>query len=160
MKKMDTLTGDVYNIDVFQILLNYEIARSKRYPCPLTLIEMEMTPIAFNSEAISDAPLIFSAALNAHLRSADIPARSGNFFTILLPNSDKHGAQAVCERLLSVFKNKFEDANGNSVTFSLHMGVTTHSGGEKISSEGLVEKAKEGLLQSKRKGANTFVFLA
>jgi GGDEF domain-containing protein len=160
MKKMEALTTDIYNNDVFQILLKYEVARSKRYPCPQTLIQMEITPISFNAEAISAAPLIFSAVLNTHLRSADIPSRNENLFTILLPNSDKHGAQAVCDRLLSVFKNKFEDADGNSITFSLHMGVTTHPGGETITSEGLLEKAQEGLAQSQRKGPNTYVVVA
>jgi hypothetical protein len=160
MKKMDSLTGDVYNIDVFQILLKYEVSRSKRYPCPQTLIQIEITPTASTPEALHTAPLIFSAALNAHLRSVDIPARTGSLFTILLPNSDKHGAQAVCERMLSVFKNKFEDEAGNSITFSLHIGATTHPGGASITSEGLIEKAEEALTQSKRKGANTYVFLA
>lgn len=160
MKNAETHGGDVYNIEVFQILLTYEISRSRRYPCPQTLIQMEVTPITFDAEAMSAAPLIFSAALSTHLRSADIPARKGNLYTLLLPNSDQHGGQSVCERLLSVFKNKFEDANGNSITFSLHMGVTTHPGGETITSEGLLEKAQEGLMQSQRKGANTYVFIA
>jgi len=157
MKKMEESITDTYSNDVFQILLKYEVARSRRYPCPQTLILMEITPTAFNTEAISTAPLIFSAALNTHLRSADILSRDGNLFTILLPNSDKHGAQAVCDRLLSVFKNKFEDTNGNSITFTLHTGVTTHPGGETITSEGLLEKAREGLVQSQQKGPNTYV---
>ena len=78
---------------------------------------------------------------------------------LLLPNSDKHGAQAVCERLLSVFKNKFETPSGDSIVFSLHIGVTTHSGGADITSEGVLQKAAEALMQSKLKGANTYVFL-
>jgi hypothetical protein len=159
MKNTDSSTGDVYNIDVFQILLKYEIERSRRYPNPLALIHIQVTPTAFHPEALSAAPLIFSTALNARLRSADIPARAGNLYTILLPNADKHGAQAVCERLLSVFRNKLEDSNGNSVTFALNMGVTVHPGGESITKEGMLEKAKEGLAQSQRKGANTYVFV-
>jgi hypothetical protein len=160
MKKTEAIAGDVYNIDVFQILLKYEISRSSRYPSPMTLIQIEMTPTAISPEALSTASLIFSAALNAHLRSADIPARAGNLFTILLPNSDKHGAQAVCERLLSVFKNKFEDTNGNSVTFSLCIGATTHPGGSNITIGGILEKAGEALKQSQQKGANTYVAIA
>jgi len=160
MKKADTLSGDVYNIDVFQILLKYEISRSKRYPCPLTLIQIAITPLTANPEALTAAPQVFAAALNAHLRSVDIPARAGSLFTILLPNSDKHGAQAVCERLLSVFKNKFEDANGNSIVFSVQIGATTHPGGEGVTSQVLLENAEEALKQSTRKGQNTYVFLA
>jgi hypothetical protein len=127
---------------------------------PLSLLRIEMTPFASNPEALSAASGIFSSALNAHLRSVDIPSKKGNVFTLLLPNSDKHGAQIVCERLLSVFKNKFETSEGNSVTFSLYIGTTTHTGGPAISSEGVIQKAEEALKQSRLKGANTYIFLS
>jgi GGDEF domain-containing protein len=116
--------------------------------------------LASSAEALDAAPGIFSSALNAHLRSVDIPSKSGNMFTLLLPNSDKHGAQVVCERLLSVFKNKFETSDGNSVTFSLHIGTTTHAGGPTITGEGVLQKAEEALKQSRSKGPNTYIFLA
>ena len=160
MKKITSLKEDVYNNDVFKILLDYEVSRSKRYPSPLSLLQIEMTPSALTAEALSAASGIFSSVLNAHLRSVDIPSKAGNMFMLLLPNSDKHGAQAVCERLLSVFKNKFETPDGNSVTFSLHIGVTTHAGGATISTASFLQKTEEALKQSKLKGANTFVFLS
>jgi diguanylate cyclase (GGDEF)-like protein len=160
MKKIASLNEDMYNSDVFQILLEYEISRSKRYPSPLSLLQIEMTPFALTAEALSAAPIIFSSALNVHLRSVDIPSKTGNVFMLLLPNSDKHGAQAVCERILSVFKNKFETPEGNSVTFSLHIGATTHAGGPTLTNENIRQKAGEALQQSKLKGANTFVFLS
>ena len=160
MKKTASLNEDIYSSDVFQILLEYEISRSKRYPSPLSLLQIEVTPSAMNTEALSAALGIFSSALNAHLRSVDIPSKAGNMFTLLLPNSDKHGAQAVCERLLSVFKNKFETSEGPPVTFSLHIGTTTHAGGATISSEKILQKAEEALKQSRLKGANTYIFLS
>ena len=160
MKKIDSLHGDMYSSDVFQILFEYEISRTKRYPSPLTLIQLEMSSTAVDAEALSAAPEIFSTALNGHLRSVDIPSKAGNIFTLLLPNSDKHGAEAVCERLLSVFKNKFETPSGNSIVFSLHIGATTHSGGADINNMSVLQKAKEALKQSKLKGANTHVFLS
>jgi hypothetical protein len=159
MKKIHSLKGDMYNSDVFQILFEYEISRSKRYPSPLTLIQLEMSPTAVDAKALSAAPEIFSTALNGHLRSVDIPSKAGSVYTLLLPNSDKHGAQAVCERLLSVFKNKFETPNGSSVVFSLNIGATTHDGGPTITAESILQKAKEALKQSKLKGANTYIFL-
>jgi two-component system cell cycle response regulator len=159
MQKEDSLDGDVYNIDVFQVLLKYEISRSTRYPNPLTLIQLEIKPTALNTESLKAAPLVFASALNRHLRASDIPARNGNMFTILLPNSDKHGARTVCERLLSVFRNKFEDKEGNSLAFSLQMGVTYHSGGKDLTSSLLLQKANEGLVQSQRKGPNTYVMV-
>jgi len=159
MKKDDPLDGDVYNIDVFQVLLKYEVSRSTRYPNPLTLIQIDMKPNALSPETLKTAPLVFASALNKHLRASDIPARNGNMFTILLPNSDKHGARTVCERLLSVFRNKFEDREGNSLTLSLHMGVTYHPGGKDLTSGLLLQKASDGLTQSQRKGPNTYVFV-
>jgi hypothetical protein len=160
MKKNVSLNEDIYSSDVFEILLDYEISRCKRYPSPLSLLQIEMTPSALSVEALSIAPKIFSSALNAHLRSVDIPAKTGNTFTLLLPNSDKQGAIAVCERLLSVFKNKFETPDGNTITFSLQIGATTHIGGEAISRENVLQIAREALKQSKLKGANTYVFLS
>ena len=160
MKKIPSLNGDMYSNDVFQILFDYEVSRCKRYPAPLTLIQLEMTSTAVSAEALSAAPGIFSTALNTHLRSVDIPSKAGNIFTLLLPNSDKHGAHAVCERLLSVFRNKFETPDGESIVFSLVIGATTHNGGPTITSEGVLQKAVEARKQCQQKGANTFVFLS
>jgi len=157
MKKIDPLNEDMYTSDVFQILLDYEIARSRRYPSPLTLLKIEMTSSALSVEALSAAPGIFSSALNAHLRSVDIPSKTGNMFMLLLPNSDKHAAEAVCDRLLSVFRNKFETPSGDSVVFSLFIGATTYSDGAATTCEDILQKADEALKQSKQKGANTYV---
>jgi hypothetical protein len=150
----------MYTSDAFQILFDYEVSRCKRYPSPLTLIQLEMASIAINEEALMAAPGVFSSALNKHLRSVDIPSKAGNIFTLLLPNSDRHGAQAVCERLLSVFRNKFETPEGDSIVFSLYIGATTHDGGHTITGAGVLQKAGEALKQSKLKGANTYVFLS
>ncbi len=160
MKKIDSPNQDVYSNDVFQILLEYEISRCKRYPSPLSLLQIEMLPSALSAEALNAAPGIFSSELNAHLRSVDIPSKTGNMYMLLMPNSDKHSAEAVCERLLSVFKNKFETADGNSVTFSLHIGSTTHAGGATLSVEIVLQKAGEALRQSQLKGANTYILLS
>ncbi len=152
------LTEEVYNNDVFQILLEYEVSRCKRYPAPLSLIQIEITSHGSDAKALEAGWKIFSKVLNAHLRSVDIPSRKKNVFTILLPNSDMHGAQAVCERLLSVFKNGYETSDGRLIEFSLYIGSATHSGGPDISSEIILRKAGEALKQAKTKGAYTYVF--
>ena len=99
MKKIDSLNADMYTSDVFQILFDYEVSRCKRYPSPLTLIQLEMAPIAISAEALSAAPGIFSSALNTHLRSVDIPSKAENVFTLLLdfvvPEREPHFFLAV-----------------------------------------------------------------
>ena len=159
MRKMVARGDEIYSSDVFQILYEYEITRSQRYPSPLTLLKIEMTPSALNDDLLGNASTVFASALNAHLRSVDIPSRTENLYSILLPTSDEHGARAVCERLLSVFKNKFDVSNG-AIAFSLQIGATTHSGGPTMTSESILQKAEEALKQSKLKGPNTYIVLS
>ncbi len=158
MRKTVSRGEELYSGDVFQILFEYEISRCKRYPAPLALLQIEMTPSALNGEALGVAASVFASALNAHLRSVDIPSRVGNLYNVALPTSDEHGVRAVCERLLSVFKNKFDASNG-AIAFSLQIGATTHNGGSTMSSESILQKAEEALKQSKLKGPNTYIIL-
>jgi len=158
MRKMVSRDGDIYNDDVFQILFEYEVSRSKRYPSPLSLLKIEMTPSALNEELLSTASAVFTSALNAHLRSVDISSKTRNLFKVLLAASDEHSARIVCDRLLSVFKNKFDISNG-SIAFSLQIGATTHNGGSSMSGESILQKAEEALKQSRLKGPNTYIML-
>jgi len=160
MRKMISRGEEMYSSDVFQILFNYEVSRCQRYPSPLAVLKIEMTSTALTEGALGSASSVFSSALNAHLRSVDIPSRTGNIFMVLLPTSDEHGARAVCERLLSVFKNKFESPNGDPIVFSLQIGATAHSGGSEISAEEILQKVEEALKQSKLKGQNTYTVLS
>lgn len=159
MRKTNTRGDDIYSNDVFQILFEYEVSRSRRYPSPLTLLKIEITPSALNNELLDTAHMVFALALNSHLRSVDISSRSGNLYTILLPTSDEHGARAVCERLLSVFRSKFDVANG-AIVFSLQIGATAHNGGDSISGETILQKADEALKQSRLKGPNTYIVIS
>jgi hypothetical protein len=58
----------LYREDVFQILMDYEILRAIRYPTPLSLIYLEMTPHASGGKTPRSASTIFETALNSHLR--------------------------------------------------------------------------------------------
>jgi len=156
MKNELSRGDEVYGNDVFQILLEYEVSRSVRYPTPLGILHIEMTPAGSDEATLHTAPKIFTAALNAHLRSVDIPSGSGRVYKILLPTTNETGLKSVCERLLSVFKNKFNTQSGNSVAFSLNIGATSHAGGETLTRELLLNNAEAALKQSKSKGSNTF----
>ena len=155
--KNNTLSGDdIYNSDVFKILFDYEITRSQRYPSPMALLQIEMTPSALNTDLLASASAVFITALNSHLRSVDIASKYGDNFRILLPNTNEHGARAVCERLVSVYRNEFNVPSG-TIAFSLQIGASTHNGGPEMSAEDLTRKAEEALKQSRLKGPNTYV---
>ena len=156
MRRTASHDSEVYNSDVFRILAEYEITRSARYPNPLGLLHIEMTPNASNENALHAAPEVFTSALNGHLRSVDITSAARSEFRVMLPSTNSAGVETVCERLLSVFKNRFETQFG-SVTFSLHIGATSHNGGPTLTIESFFQNAEKALKESKLKGPNTYV---
>lgn len=161
MKNELSRGNEVYGNEVFQILIEYEISRSVRYPAPLAMLYIEMTPAAGLEEAtLRQAPKIFTTALNAHLRSVDIPSGAGREYKVLLPTASDAGVRAVCERLISIFRNKFNTPSGNSIAFSLNIGAGAHAGGKSLTREVVMEKAESALKQAKLKGPNTYVMLS
>jgi diguanylate cyclase (GGDEF)-like protein len=160
MDKKLSVIGDIYSEDVFVVLMDYEIARAKRYPAPIALLCIEIVPNASNPDTLQAASALFASALNKHMRSADIPCVNGKEFKVMLPSTNLNGLQATCERMLSIFKNKFETEDGNTITFSLNVGGSYHEGGESLSRSVLLENAQSALKQSKQKGLNTFVIVS
>lgn len=155
MKATMLQRDQLYSEDVFRILMNYEILRVIRYPTPLSLIQLEMTPHASVGKTPPSALLIFETTLSSRLRSVDIPTRYGKGYLILLPATDEMGARTVCERLLTIFAKEFETKEGKSVRFLLQLGVASHNGGPTVMKEVLLQTAELSLQQSRLKGANT-----
>jgi hypothetical protein len=145
----------IYGEDAFRILMDYEIIRTIRYPTPISLIYLEMTPHASDGETPRSAFSIFETTINLHLRLVDIPARYGTGYLILLPATNEAGARTLCERLLAIFEKEFETEEGKAVTFSLQIGVASHNGGPTLMKEILIQTAETSLQQSRLKGANT-----
>lgn len=160
MRKVISRGEEVYGPDVFEILFQYEISRSKRYPAPLSLLVIEITSATPDEDLLQKAIPIFTAKINSHIRSVDIPALLGNRLHLLLPTTDGAGAQAVCERLLSIFKNKVEGNNNETFSYSLQIGASSHPGGSTLTEQLIQQKAEEALSQSKIKGPHTYVLIA
>jgi hypothetical protein len=91
MRKMTSRGEEVYSSDVFEILFEYEITRTKRTPAPLAMLHIEMTPTTSNEETLKAAPTVFITALNTHLRSVDIPSSAGRDFRSEEPTTDERG---------------------------------------------------------------------
>ena len=156
--KSEVSRGDeVYTEDVFEVLLEYEISRTNRYPSPLSLLYIEIAPSGLKDASLGGASKVFTSALNRHLRSVDIPSGSGNEYKVLLPTTSSNGLRSVCERLLSIFKSKFNAPDGSSIAFSLNIGAASHVGGKSLTREYLFENAQSALKKSKLKGPNTYV---
>ena len=159
MREQRTNLDEVYDDDVFQVLIDYEITRSKRYPTNIALIHIEFTPTG-NEKALTHAPTVFSRAINTHIRAADIPSAKRNEFKLLMPATGENGLNSICERLLSVFRSSFTTKDGNSIAFTINIGGVFHAGGETLSRESFLETAKTALKQAKQKGPNTYIILS
>jgi diguanylate cyclase (GGDEF)-like protein len=159
MREQRTNLEEVYEDEVFQVLLDYEVTRSKRYPTHISLVHIEYTTTG-NAAALRSAATIFARAINTHIRAADIPSSKKNEFKILMPATGENGLQSICERLLSVFRSSFTTKEGGSLAFSINIGGVCHPGGEKLSRESFLKSAENALKQSKQKGANTYVILS
>ena len=159
MKNTISRRNQLYSESVFQILMEYEIIRTIRYPTPLSLIYLEMTPHTSNGPTPQSAAIIFETAFNSRLRSVDIPTRYEKGYLLLLPMTNEGGARIVCEHLLAIFDKEFETEAGASVKFSLQIGVASHNGGPTLMKETLLRTAEAGLQQSRLQGANTIGIL-
>jgi len=159
MDKKLSVIGDIYSEEVFKVILDYEIARAKRYPTPMSLLCLEIIPQAKNQETLQAGSNLFASAIKQYMRSADIPCVNGKVFKILLPSTNQDNLNSTCERMLALFTKEFETDDGETISFSLYIGGTTQEGGETLSRDQLLEKSQSAMNQSKEKGINTYVVL-
>ena len=156
MKRDESKNLELYSPEVFQILMEYEINRSRRYPSPLSLLNVIILPDGQNP-AVQDAlDAAISNMINIHLRSADIPSKRNDQFLILLPTTHEQGGRAVCERLLSMFKGLVHTESGVAFRATVFIGLASHPGGGDISPEILLQQAAAALKHARTQGISTY----
>lgn len=94
-------------------------------------------------------------------RAEDVVGRlGGEEFVVILPNTDRQGAESVASRIMELIESEalvhaYNDSHG-VVTVSL--GVTTIIPTESYSQKDLIEAADKGLYQAKSNGKNQFQY--
>jgi GGDEF domain-containing protein len=156
MKRDPSSKIQLYNREVFEVLMEYEMNRSQRYPNPICLLNILISPNRQAAELQQAMDTEISAQLNSHLRSADIPAKIGDQYLVLLPTTDEHGGRAVCERTLSVFKGLLRSEAGTTFSVSAFIGLAFHPGGADLSSTILKQQAASALKHAHRQGLPTY----
>ncbi|MEW5938879.1 MAG: diguanylate cyclase [Chloroflexota bacterium] len=148
--------SNIYDESVFKILMEYEAARSQRYNNPLTALRMALVLNKPSPGEAENAPLVLAAMLNARLRGADIPARIGDEFAVLLPNTDETGARGVCERFLRITPGTHTSPLGFSARVAVCIGVASSAGGPKLNAGQLMREAEEALKIARSRGPQTY----
>jgi diguanylate cyclase (GGDEF)-like protein len=157
----DDLTG-ISNRRFLRRQLPQEVERAKTFNIPLTLILFDIDEFKQINDSfghvIGDVVLSeLCGVVREALRPTDTLARfGGDEFAVILPHTDREGAVAVAERLLSrVREVTIPTDDDGAIQCSISIGVAElHSGLENAND--LIRAADEKLYDSKRQGKNRY----
>lgn len=160
LANVDGLT-EVYNHRYFQDFLEREMARSRRFIRPLSLMLADIDHFKkFNDtygHQVGDFILKeVCKVVGKALREHDLLARyGGEEFILVLPEIAEEDAVAAAERIRTlVEEHKFKDDRSSySVTMSLGV-ATFHPGVQDCKKNELIGLADEALYEAKKKGRN------
>ena len=136
---------ELYPPESFNILLDHEVNRSRRYGNPLTLLELSFETDPNDPQNLHSAEVYTMNVLNLRLRETDIPCKKGNEFLVLMPATDERGARIACERLEKLFNIEPQTYDRVSFKMSAFIGMATLSGDRSISSKELMQNASQAL---------------
>ncbi len=176
--KTDKLTGLYNRLEFERILLN-EYSRQRRYSSAgegaFSLMYLDMDNFKFCNDTyghhIGDLVLVeFSQLLRRAVREVDSIGRlGGDEFVILLPETDKHRATVVAERILRMLEERrrfipeIEKELGHPLDLRRHQPISCSIGIVEVNPEdrrGIQEHlslADKALYAAKRLGKNRFV---
>jgi diguanylate cyclase (GGDEF)-like protein len=157
------LTG-LYNYQHFKQKLQVEIARSKRYGLPVSLLMMDIDFFKMYNDhfghPLGDRILRrFSNLLFEHVRQIDILSRyGGEEFSLILPGTAKESAKVVAEKLRTLIEKSYfplsEKLPFGRVTMSV--GLACYPDDAKNEEE-LIRLADQALYRAKKEGRNRTV---
>jgi diguanylate cyclase (GGDEF)-like protein len=161
----DSLTG-IANHRAFHQKLNEEVARANRYRTPLSLLLLDVDWFkgyndTFGHPAGDEALQKIARVLQHHRRASDLVARhGGEEFAVLLPQTDRAGAQALAEELCAgVASDKWPL---RAVTISIGAATLDEFSTNPsfvATAIDIVKCADEALYRSKHEGRNRREFL-
>jgi len=151
---MDGLTG-LKNRRAFEERLHEEIARARRNSSPLSLLLIDIDHFkqfndSFGHPRGDEVLRIVARILSRTMRDTDFATRyGGEEFAVILPDTDRDGAQQMGERLrYAVATAAWEQ---RPITISVGASMLTR---DVVSAESLVELADRALYRSKERGRN------
>jgi PleD family two-component response regulator len=89
----------------FKKSLRQELKRSKRHKHPLSLLLLDFTAQEGRRDRLEIFFAVLAKMLRRAIREEDILGKENGSFSILLPETDQTGSQAVSERLSTLVRN-------------------------------------------------------
>jgi diguanylate cyclase (GGDEF)-like protein/PAS domain S-box-containing protein len=157
----DGLTG-LYNHRRFVEELATTAARARRYNHPLSLMLVDVDHFkqindTYGHPAGDTVLLEIAGRLQKGVRSTDAVGRlGGDEFAVLLPETDREGADILAQRLLESVRRPVELSSGDMIPVTISLGVVSRTGMQITSGEALLQEADEALYAVKRTGRNGY----
>jgi|GEM_PF-1686609 len=158
----DGLTG-LINRRQFNLQLDSEIARSKRYRNPLSLALFDIDDFKkindFYGHPTGDRILQeLGHLISTNVRESDISARyGGEEFALILPETGQIDAYELLERLRLMIEHTVFCLPDNPMTVTISVGVAQLDP-DHAESYDLIERADAALYQAKKQGKNQVVY--
>ncbi len=155
----DGLTN-LYNHRFFQENLQREMARTKRYGHPLSLVMFDIDFFkdvndTYGHPAGDQVLIALANAICSAVRPSDIVSRyGGEEFTVILPATDRIGMRVFAERLRRCAAAITTNFNGHSIKITISCGGVQYSQDDTITQQEFIEAADKGLYLSKKNGRN------
>jgi diguanylate cyclase (GGDEF)-like protein len=165
LSERDLLTG-LYNRHKLLQLLEIEMARTLRIPQGLSLVMLELDHFErikdlWGDPAGDDVLRQIAGMLPGSVRSIDVVARMGSeAFLILLPNTDKHDALAVAEKLRANLRKQPIVWQGYAVQLTASLGVSGLAFNELSTVGALYAAVDRALAAARHHGRNRVVYVA
>ena len=158
LSQTDDLTG-LLNMRAFNLVLEKEIARARRYENPFTIVMIDVDGL----KAINDryghtagSRLVREVAdsIRGLVRKSDVLARyGGDEFVILMTHTSMRGAIISAERIRNAIQNTTLAVNRKHINTTASIGIASFP--DNVSNaEEVLDKADVALYQSKQCGRN------
>ncbi len=155
----DFLTG-LNNRRYFDEQLFVEIERSRRSGLPLALLMLDIDHFKGINDTyghpLGDQVLqLLASELRRQARAGDVLSRyGGEEFMLLMPNASKDSAYRMAERLRIAVERLEINYAGESVRFTISIGLTNLSGTDIFDAEDMLKQADKALYDAKHNGRN------
>ena len=136
---------ELFSPDVFKILLDHEVNKSRRYGDSLTLIDLLVETDPSDLETLHNAEALAIKLFDIHLRDSDIPCKRENEFIILMPSTSAPGARTACERIRKFMDTEYQTDDGVSFKLFTFIGLATMPTDHSLSSDELSQNASYAL---------------
>jgi diguanylate cyclase (GGDEF)-like protein len=159
LAKTDSLTG-IANHRSFQEALDREIARANRQGSLFSLVFFDLDD--FKKINDSYGHLVGDAVIRdlvdrvrKNIRTIDVFARyGGEEFALILPETDRVGAEVLAQRIQSAITAKPFEYASNTIFYTVSMGITVHKSGRQTKKDLLIDQADAAMYAAKRGGKN------